>query len=48
MSIAEEERNQFVEALLNAKNKVTDAEDTLEVHLEKIAFLQEVHDSLDK
>ena len=42
------DRNCFVEELLNAKNKVTDCEEALEVHLAKIAFLQEVHDSLDK
>lgn len=44
----EQERNQFVESLLNAKNRVTDCQEALEIHLEKIAFLQEVHDSLDK
>jgi hypothetical protein len=42
------DRNQYVRNLLEAKNKLTDAQDALEAHLEKIAFLQGEYDSLDK
>lgn len=42
------DRNQYVRTLLDAKNKLTDAQDALEAHLEKIAFLQGEYDSLDK
>ena len=41
------DRNEYVRNLLNAKNALTDAEEALEIHLEKIAFLQEQYDSLD-
>jgi chromosome segregation ATPase len=42
------DRNQYVQNLINAKNQLTDSEENLENHLEKIAFLQEQYDSLDK
>jgi N-methylhydantoinase B/oxoprolinase/acetone carboxylase alpha subunit len=42
------DRNQYVRNLLDAKNALILSEETLEVHLEKIAFLQEQFDSLDK
>jgi hypothetical protein len=42
------DRNVYVRSLLEAKNKLTDAQDALEAHLEKIAFLQGEYDSLDK
>ena len=42
------DRNQYVRNLLDAKNALTGAQDALEMHLEKITFLQEQHDSLDK
>ena len=41
------DRNEYVRNLLNTKNTLTDAEEALEIHLEKIAFLQEQYDSLD-
>ena len=41
------DRNQYVRNLLDAKNALVYAQDALEVHLEKIAFLQEQYDSLD-
>ena len=41
------DRNEYVRNLLNAKNALTDAEEAFEIHLEKIAFLQEQYDSLD-
>jgi len=44
----EQERHQYVEDLIKAKNKVSVAQENLEAHLEKITFLQEVHTSLDK
>ncbi len=42
------DRNQYVRNLLDAKNALILSEETLEVHLKKIAFLQEQFDSLDK
>ena len=42
------DRNQYVRNLLDAKNALVDTQDALETHLEKIAFLQEQFDSLDK
>lgn len=42
------DRNDYVRNLLIAKRSLIDAEEALEVHLEKIAFLQEQYDSLDK
>lgn len=42
------DRNQYVRNLLDAKNALVDTQDALEAHLEKIAFLQEQFDSLDK
>ena len=42
------DRNQYVRSLLDAKNALNIAEGALEAHLEKIAFLQEQYDSLDK
>lgn len=41
------DRNEYVRNLLNTKNTLTDAEEALEIHLEKIAFLQEQYNSLD-
>lgn len=41
------DRNQYVRNLLDAKNALTDAQDALSAHLEKIAFLQEQYDFLD-
>lgn len=41
------DRNEYVRNLINAKNALTDAEETLAIHLEKITFLQEQYDSLD-
>ena len=41
------DRNQYVRNLLDSKNALTDAQDALAAHLEKIAFLQEQYDSLD-
>jgi hypothetical protein len=42
------DRNVYVRSLLDAKNVLTDAQDALNSHLEKIAFLQGEYDSLDK
>ena len=42
------DRNQYIENLLSAKNKLTDAEEKLEAHLSKIEFLQGEYESLDK
>lgn len=42
------DRNDYVRNLLIAKRSLIDSEEALEVHLEKIAFLQEQYDSLDK
>lgn len=41
------DRNEYVRNLIFAKNALTDAEEALEIHLEKITFLQEQYDSLD-
>lgn len=41
------DRNEYVRNLLNTKNTLTDAEEALEIHLGRIAFLQEQYDSLD-
>ena len=42
------DRNQYVRNLIDAKNALVDSEEALELHLEKIVFLQEQYDSLDK
>lgn len=44
----EESIPEYVEDLIEAKNKVSIAQENLEAHLEKITFLQEQYDSLDK
>jgi hypothetical protein len=41
------DRNQYVRNLLSAKNSLTEAQDNLTEHLEKIAFLEETYASLD-
>lgn len=40
------DRNQYVRDLLNAKNTLIQAEEALEAHKEKIAFLTEQHETL--
>ena len=42
------DRNQYIRNLLSAKNGLTNAEEALEAHAEKIAFLQGEYDTLDK
>ena len=42
------DRNQYVRNLIETKRALIDCQETLESHLEKIAFLQEQFDSLDK
>lgn len=41
-------KEQYVSNLLQAKNNVTKAEDALKAHKDKIAFLQEKLEALDK
>ena len=42
------DRNQYISSILIAKNYLTDAEDILNEHLAKLAFLQEEFENLDK
>lgn len=42
------DRNYYVSGLLNAKNKVTSAQEALKAHQEKVAFLQDKLESLNK
>jgi len=41
-------RDAYVQNLLSSKNNVTKAEEALELHKEKIAFLKETLEGLDK
>lgn len=43
-----ENRPQYVANLLSAKNRVTEAEEALEVHLKKIAFLKAEKEEISK
>lgn len=40
------DRNMYIRDLLSAKNNFSEAEEALEAHIEKIAFLQGEYDSL--
>lgn len=42
------DRNLYVRNLLNAKNKLTEAKETLEIHLEKIKFLEEQQEEINE
>ena len=41
------DRNQYIRGLLSAQNTLIEAEEALESHLDKLAFLNEQHASLD-